>query len=359
MGAMRGHSRKAEGIGALLRVWGGRLGMVGHAAKLFWKFSFGKPAYTRPQGVIPVERMTREGLLAAPDRTLWRLGHSSLLMKLQGGFWLTDPVFAKRASPVCFAGPRRFHRPPVSIRELPSIQCVLISHDHYDHLDKAAIRKLARKTEWFVVPRGVKAILVGWGIDDARIQELSWWQETRIPSVAGNGVRLVSTPTQHFSGRTLWNRNETLFCSWVVDDQSSGTDLRLFYGADSGYFGGFKEIGKRFGPFAVTMLENGAYNVGWRNIHMLPEDTIQAHVDLGGKWLLPIHHGTFDLAMHPWTEPMERIQALAAKHGTQICTPRFGEPVRLSAMDPKGCWWRGVDAVDVLRGQELVEVEGH
>jgi L-ascorbate metabolism protein UlaG (beta-lactamase superfamily) len=353
VGSSAGHSRNAGGLRSALRLWGGRVAMVGHAAKLFWKFSFDKPAYTRPQGEIPVDRMTREGLLAAEDRTLWRLGHSSLLMKLQGGFWLTDPVFAERASPLWFAGPRRFHRAPISIKELPAIQCVVISHDHYDHLDKRAIRKLAKKTEWFVVPRGVKAILVGWGVDAGKVREMSWWEETRV-----GGVKLVATPTQHFSGRTLWNRNQTLFCSWVIEDRSADTELRVFYGADSGYFGGFEEIGERFGPFDVTLLENGAYNVRWRDIHMLPEDTVQAHADLRGRWLLPIHHGTFDLAMHPWTEPMERVQALAAERGVQVCTPRFGEPVRLMAMESKGCWWRGVDATDLQGSGELVGAEG-
>jgi len=244
--------------------------------------------------------------MAAPDRTLWRLGHSTVLMKLRGGFWLTDPVFAQRASPLRIAGPKRFHRAPISIKELPRITAVVISHDHYNHLDKRAIRKLAKKTAWFVVPRGVGEILLGWGVDRAKIRELEWWQETEV-----DGVRLVSTPTQHFSGRSLWNRNATLFCSWVVIDG----DLRVFYGGDSGYFAGFKAIGERFGPFDVTLVENGAYNVRWPMIHMQPEETMQAHVDLRGGWLVPIHNGTFDLAMHGWTEPMERIQRLAAERG--------------------------------------------
>ena len=347
----------AEGsrqAGGWWRLWMGRLGVLGRTAKMFWKFSFDKPKYTRPQGEIPVVRMTREGLLAAPNRTLWRLGHSSLLMKLQGGFWLTDPVFAKRASPVWFAGPKRFHRPPIAIRELPAIECVVISHDHYDHLDKRAIRKLAKKTRWFVAPRGVKAILVKWGVDAAKVKELNWWEETVVPSIAGSGVKLVSTPTQHFSGRSIWNRNETLFCSWVILDG----DFRIFYGADSGYFGGFQEIGERFGPFDVTLLENGAYNERWRNIHMLPEDTVQAHADLRGRWMVPIHHGTFDLALHPWTEPMERMQALAAERGLQVCTPRFGEPVGLIAMESKGCWWRGLDLAEAKSTGDLVGAEG-
>jgi L-ascorbate metabolism protein UlaG (beta-lactamase superfamily) len=322
--------------------WSGRLGVLVRTLKLFWKFTHEKPADSRPRGVVPVERMTREGVLAAPDRTLWRLGHSSLLLKLRGGLWLTDPVFARRASPVWFAGPKRFHQPPISIKELPPVKVVLISHDHYDHLDKRAIRKLAKKTELFVVPARVGEILVKWGVDRAKVRELEWWDETEI-----DGVRLAATPTQHFSGRSLWNRNQTLFASWVIVDPGAngGRDgeLRVFYGADSGYFPGFRKIGERYGPFDVTLLENGAYNVRWPVVHMQPEETVQAHRDLGGNWLLPIHNGTFDLAMHPWVEPMERVQALAARHGIEVCTPRFGEPVRLSEMSRGECWWRGVD----------------
>jgi len=315
------------------RMWWERLGMLGRTARLFWKFTFDKPQGTRPGGRVPVDAVTREGLLAAPDRTLWRLGHSTVLMKLRGGFWLTDPVFAERASPVWFAGPKRFHKPPISIKELPEIKAVVISHDHYDHLDKNAIRKLAKKTEWFIVPLGVGAMLVEWGVDRAKVRELEWWDETQV-----DGVRLVSTPTQHFSGRSIWHRNETLFCSWVVIDG----DLRVFYGADSGYFEGFKRIGERFGPFDVTLMENGAYNVNWPLIHMQPAETVQAHRDVRGEWMVPIHNGTFDLAMHGWTEPMERVQELAAKHGVRVCTPRFGEAVRLNDMGAGSCWWRGV-----------------
>jgi L-ascorbate metabolism protein UlaG (beta-lactamase superfamily) len=320
-----------------IRMWWGRVVVLGRTARLFWKFTFDKPANTRPQGAIPVVRMTREGLLAAPDRTLWRLGHSTVLLKLRGEFYLTDPVFGERASPVWFAGPKRFHAPPISIRELPPIKAVVISHDHYDHLDKQSIRKLRKKAELFVTPTGVGAELRGWGVAAAQVRELGWWEETAV-----GGVRLAATPTQHFSGRSLWNRNATLYCSWVVMDG----DFRLYYGADSGYFAGFKEIGAKYGPFDVTLVENGAYNVGWPLIHMQPEETMQAHEDLRGKWLVPIHHGTFDLAMHPWTEPMERVQALAARRGARVCTPRFGEAVAMTAMDVGSCWWRGVDGVE-------------
>ena len=319
-------------------LWG-RAMRVLRMLRMMWKFMFDKPAYTRPRGKVPVDLLTREALEAAADRTLWRLGHSTILLKLRGEFFLTDPVFAQRASPIWFAGPKRFHKTPISIKNLPPIRAVILSHDHYDHLDKWAIRRLAKKTADFVVPRGVGAILAGWGVDAAKVRELEWWQQTEV-----DGLRLTLTPTQHFSGRSLWNRNQTLFGSWVIEDGN----FRLFYGADSGYFEGFRQIGARFGGFDVTLIENGAYNVRWPVVHMQPEETVQAHRDLGGQWLLPIHNGTFDLALHPWTEPMERIQALAAAEGVRVATPRFGQPVRLDAMAAGECWWRGVDAEETV-----------
>jgi len=306
-------------------------------ARLMWKFFFDKPPDTRPQGKIPVDPLTHQALEAAPDRSLWRLGHSTVLLKLRGEFLLTDPVFAKRASPLSFAGPKRFHPTPIPIGDLPPIRAILLSHDHYDHLDKRAIRKLAEKTAHILVPNGVGAILTGWGVDAAKVRELAWWQHTTL-----DGMRLTLTPTQHFSGRSLWNRNRTLFGSWAIEDG----DFRIFYGGDSGYFAGFREIGDRLGPFDVTLLENGAYNVRWPVVHMQPEETVQAHNDLRGKWLVPIHNGTFDLALHPWTEPMERMQALALAEGVRVATPRFGQAVRLDAMTPGECWWRRLDAAE-------------
>ncbi len=315
-------------------VWAGAR-RVFRMFRMFWKFTFDKPAHTRPRGQVPVDALTRAALDAAPDRTLWRLGHSTVLLKLRGEFFLTDPVFARRASPIWFAGPKRFHKTPISIKNLPPIRAVILSHDHYDHLDKRAIRRLAKKTSEFITPRGVGGILTSWGVDAAKVRELEWWQQTTV-----DGLRLTLTPTQHFSGRSLWNRNQSLFGSWVIEDGG----FRLFYGGDSGYFEGFREIGERFGRFDVTLIENGAYNVRWPVVHMQPEETVQAHRDLRGAWLLPIHNGTFDLAMHPWTEPMERIQALAAAEGIRVATPRFGQPVQLDAMTAGECWWRSVDA---------------
>ena len=304
---------------------------VGETAKIWWTFMFDKPAGTAPTGAIPVQAITREALLAAPDNTMYRLGHSSSLLKLGGGFYLLDPVFSERASPVQWAGPRRFHAPPISLDELPPLQAVILSHDHYDHLDRATILALAGKTAHFLAPLGVGDRLADWGVDAAKVRQLDWWQEAEV-----GGVRFAATPAQHFSGRGLGDRNSTLWASWVIVKD----DLRVFFSGDGGYFAGFKAIGEKYGPFDVALVETGAYDPQWPDVHMQPEETLQAFRDLKGAWLLPIHNGTFDLARHRWQDPFERITVLAAQGGVAIATPLIGEPVNLKAPHAGRAWWR-------------------
>jgi L-ascorbate metabolism protein UlaG (beta-lactamase superfamily) len=299
--------------------------------KIFWDFTFNKPADTVPAQALPVQVLTHAALLAAPDNTLFRLGHSTILLKLNGEFWLTDPVFSKRASPVQWAGPARFHAPPVSIAELPPIKGVILSHNHYDHLDYAAIRELEAKTEHFLAPLGVGDTLVSWGVPAAKVQQLGWWQ-----SASAGSLKLTATPAQHFSGRTLWDSNKTLWSSWVIE--SGG--LKVFFSGDTGYFKGFKEIGERFGPFDLTLMETGAYDPQWPDIHMQPKDTMQAHIDLRGKVMLPIHNGTFDLAMHSWDDPFEQITALAAARNQILATPMIGEALDIAQPQATRAWWR-------------------
>lgn len=307
---------------------------VGEMAKLWWDVTFNKPKGTVPAQPIPVRPLTREALLAAPDNTLYRLGHSTMLIKLAGEFYLTDPVFSKRASPVQWAGPARFHAPPLGIDELPPIKAVILSHDHYDHLDHAAIKALDAKTTHFLAPLGVGDRLVEWGIDRAKVQQLDWWQGTNI-----DGVRFVATPAQHFSGRTLGDRNSTLWASWVI----LHGDLRLFFSGDTGYFKGFKEIGAKYGPFDVALVETGAYDKRWPDVHMQPEETLQAFLDLGGRWLVPVHNGTFDLSLHRWQDPFDRITVLAEERGVSIATPEMGEALDLRQPQPGQRWWRTVE----------------
>ncbi|MHC1698920.1 MAG: MBL fold metallo-hydrolase [Geobacteraceae bacterium] len=301
-------------------------------ARIMWDFFFNKPANTRPTGNIPVRIMTRQQLLDAPNNTMYRLGHSTILMKLNNLFWLTDPMFSERASPVQWAGPQRFHTPPISIDELPPIKAVLISHDHYDHLDHDSIMKLAGKTEYFLTPLGVGDLLVDWGVPQAKVTQLDWWQHIEV-----GGIRFVATPAQHFSGRSLFGKNQTLWASWAI----LAVDQRVFFSGDSGYFDGFKQIGEKYGPFDVTLLETGAYNANWPAVHMHPEESIQAHLDLNGKRLLPIHNGTFDLSMHSWFDPFDRVVTLGKAHGIPVVTPVMGEAVSTHATTDSQRWWEG------------------
>lgn len=310
------------------------------SAKVMWDFFFNKPKNTEPHAPVPVHTLTRAELDAAPDRSLYRLGHSTILLKLRGHWWLTDPVFSERASPVQWAGPKRFHAPPIAIDELPPIRGVLLSHDHYDHLDHAAIQALAGKVEVFLVPLGVGDRLAAWGVPNTRIRQFDWWQGADIA-----GLRLTFTPAQHFSGRGVRDGNRTLWGSWVIDDGQR----RVFFSGDSGYFDGFAEIGRRFGPFDLTLMETGAYNVQWPYVHMQPEETVRAHQDLRGGWLLPIHNGTFDLSMHPWFEPFERVLALGDEHGIGIATPIMGERIDIDAPHAGERWWQSVVAESAVR----------
>jgi L-ascorbate metabolism protein UlaG (beta-lactamase superfamily) len=300
-----------------------------------WEFVTGKKKATVPDVPIPVRTLTTAALLAAPDGSLYRLGHSTLLLKLAGEFWLTDPVFSERASPVQWAGPKRFHAPPITIDDLPPIKGVILSHDHFDHLDYAAVLRLAPKVEVFITPLGVGERLVAWGVDPARVRQLDWWDKTSV-----GAVELVAVPAQHFSGRSLTDADRTLWASWVI----MAGDLRLFFSGDTGYHANFKTIGERYGPFDLTMIETGAYDKQWADVHMQPEETLQAHFDLKGRWLLPVHNGTFDLALHPWNEPFERIQALAQAQGVALTTPVMGERLSLAAPHAGDAWWvRGQD----------------
>ncbi len=290
---------------------------------------------TVPIDPIPVRPLDRAQLDALADDAnhIVRLGHSSHLLKLRGSYWLIDPVFGERASPFSFAGPKRFHPTPLPLEALPPITGLILSHDHYDHLDVPTIEYLRQRVQRYFVPLAVGARLQRMGVAPDRITEFDWWQ-----SAAHGGVRLTAAPAQHFSGRTLIDRNSTLWASWVIE---SG-DERIFYSGDTGYFPGFREIGERFGGFDVALLENGAYDAYWPSVHMTPEQNVQAFRELRGKLLYGVHNSTFDLAFHPWQEPMERLANLARDQQLPLATPVIGEVLTIGRPRSNKRWWQGL-----------------
>ncbi|HSB22907.1 MAG TPA: MBL fold metallo-hydrolase [Burkholderiaceae bacterium] len=284
--------------------------------------------------VSPVEAWRRPA--ASGLRATW-LGHSTVLIEIDGLRVLTDPVWGPRASPSRFAGPKRFQPVPVPLRALPPVDLVLISHDHYDHLDHPTIRELARLPVPFVTSLGVGAHLEAWGVPPQRIVELDWWESTTLP---GADLTIHAAPSQHFSGRGLRDRNATLWSSLVIESPRH----RVFFSGDTGLTTEYTAIRERWGPFDLVMLEVGAFHPSWGDIHLGPEHALEAHALLGGGSFLPVHWGTFALAMHAWDEPAETLLALGPKRGAQLLMPRLGEPVEPAHGHALTPWWRGAEA---------------
>jgi len=259
-------------------------------------------------------------------------GHSALLLEVNNRKILLDPMLGKIPAPHPWLGSKRFNEElPMKIEDIPQIDAVLISHDHYDHLDYWSITKIKDKVKMFYVPLGIAAHLKSWGVDESRIIELDWWEEAEFQELT-----FVSTPSRHFSGRGLFNKDSTLWCSWVIKNENT----KIFFSGDGGYSKTFKEIGEKFGPFDLTLLECGQYDEGWSEIHMMPEETVQAHIDLRGKLLMPIHWGAFKLSIHPWQEPVERLLLKANPLKVKITTPMIGEPIIPGKSVPSSKWWK-------------------
>ena len=269
-------------------------------------------------------------------RATW-LGHSTVLIEIDGLRVLTDPVWGPRASPSRLAGPKRFQPVPVRLRELPPIDIVLVSHDHYDHLDYPTIKELAKIGVPFVTSLGVGAHLEAFGVAPERITELDWWQSHTLP---GSELTITAAPSQHFSGRGLKDRNATLWSSLAIRTPRHS----VFFSGDTGLTSEYAAIRERLGRFDLVMLEVGAFHPSWGDIHLGPEHALEAHALLGGGAFLPVHWGTFSLALHDWDEPPETLLTLAPKQGVQLVMPRLGEPVEPSRVENVTPWWREVDA---------------
>jgi len=268
-------------------------------------------------------------------RATW-LGHSTVLIEIDGLRVLTDPVWGPRASPLRVAGPKRFQPVPVALRAMPPIDLVVVSHDHYDHLDYPTIRELAKLDVPFVTSLGVGAHLEAWGVPATRIVELDWWESHRLPN---SELTVTAAPSQHFSGRGLKNRNSTLWSSLVIRSQQHA----VFFSGDTGLTTEYQVIRERLGPFDLVMLEVGGLHPSWGDMHLGPENALKALALLGGGPFLPIHWGTFSLAMHAWDQPAERLLELGPKAGAQLVMPRLGEPVEPAHEARAEPWWRVVD----------------
>ncbi len=287
--------------------------------------------------------------LPEESTVIW-FGHSTVFLEIDGVRLLTDPIFSARCSPVQWAGPKRFFDTPISVDQLPFIDYVLISHDHYDHLDEQTIRALAAKTKFFLVPLGVGAHLEIWGVAPDQIVELDWWQEYKINS---EDV-LAFTPSRHFSGRRLTDRNKTLWGSWVIHLGGK----RFYFSGDTGYFPGFAEIGERYGPFDAVFLEVGAFHPSWATVHLGTQNAVKAMELLKSNALFPVHWGTFNLALHGWTEPIEELLALQKQHRFKLYYPAPGQRIVMDDV-PKGDFWWRTEQLAIHSRLELLPTDGN
>jgi len=297
---------------------------------MMWDFMFTdndrKPKVELPTHKIDISKIIN----VKPDelKVTW-VGHSSQIINIDGKLILADPVFNSKT---VFMGPSRYNGDvPLDIEDLPEIDVVIISHNHYDHLNIATIEKIHPKVKRFLIPLMVGAELENAGVPREKIIELNWWDEVNID----DGFLIAFTPTQHFSGRGLFDRDETLWGSYVLQ----GPKHKVYFSGDSGYFKGFKEIGEKYGPFDITLLECGAYNKKWHYVHMMPEETAQAHLDLKGKILQPMHWGTYNLALHAWYDPIVRVAKAADSLGIQLSTPIVGETITIDENLVTERWW--------------------
>jgi L-ascorbate metabolism protein UlaG (beta-lactamase superfamily) len=303
----------------------------GSGRKIFRELLFGDQK-RKPSGRVPIVTPTDWEVASDALQAVW-FGHASTLVEIEGKRVLLDPVWSLRCSPVQFTGPKRLHPMPVGLAGLPRLDAVLISHDHYDHLDMDTVIQLTRLQDApFLVPLGVAAHLERWGVPRERIVEMKWNDEHTV-----NGLRLVLTEARHFSGRGF-KRNDTLWGSWVI----SGATRRVFYTGDTGYMPGFAEIGSQHGPFDLTLIQIGAYSPYWPDIHMTPQEAVATHLDVQGGLLLPVHWATFNLALHSWSEPVDLLWREAKQQDVKLTIPRPGERIRTDEPSEVDGWWQAL-----------------
>ena len=305
--------------------------LINDSGKMLSGFFKASP-HTSPAGPLPVVTDDADRFRAPPPtglRVTW-FGHSTTLVEIDGRRVLTDPVWSDRASPLPGIGPRAWYRPPLALDRLPPIDAVVISHDHYDHLDRRTVEALKDGNATFIVPLGIGAHLAYWGVPEARIVELDWWQRTRV-----GDLEIVCTPARHASGRMVTDTDAKLWSGWAL----VGARHRVYYSGDTGLFPAMREIGARLGPFDLTMIEVGQYGRGWPDWHLGPEQALVAHGLVRGRVMLPVHWGKFVLAYHGWTEPIERVLVAAAQARATVLAPRPGQSVEPEAPPPPERWW--------------------
>jgi L-ascorbate metabolism protein UlaG (beta-lactamase superfamily) len=307
----------------------------GSTVAVLWKFLFRKNPRATPAGPLPMQPLDSLSVTRKTPETVrvtW-FGHSACLVELAGQNILLDPMLSVALGPSAWLTPARYNPTlPITPEQLPPIAAVLVSHDHYDHLDYQTIQRIKSKVARFYVPLGIGPHLRKWGVAPERITEMNWGDSARLP-----GLTIVCTPSRHFSGRGLTNRNSTLWSSWVVQSATK----RVFYSGDGGYGPHFQAIGATYGPFDLALMECGQYDPQWSQIHMTPEQTVQAALDVRGRVLLPVHWAAFTEANHAWTDPIERATAAAMRQHLPITTPQLGEPVTLGSQPlPSSPWWR-------------------
>lgn len=284
-----------------------------------------------PQIEIPVIPLTSESLNKPPIqglKAIW-FGHATTMIEIDGIRVMTDPILSEYASPFNF-GPKRFHPPPIKMEDLSHIDAVVVSHDHYDHLDMRTVQHLAKQGTHFYVGLGIGAHLEHWDIPKNLIHEMDWWETADV-----KGIKIHCTPSRHYSGRKKMD-NSTLWSSWTV----KGPKHSFYFSGDTGYSPHFSEIKNRLGAIDLTILKVGAYGSTWLDIHMDPESAIKAHLDLEGKTMLPVHWATFNLAYHSWEEPIVRSVAAASEKNLNLITPRVGEVFIFGEKFSSASWWR-------------------